>query len=365
MNPLEKYQESLASGILIADPYQANAVKHTQRLFDEMVQQHEETANSGLFKKLWLNNAKKPIKGLYFWGDVGRGKTYLIDSLFECIPFEDKLRVHYGTFFKALHERLQNMPKSPDPLTVIANEFAKQCRLLCIDEFHVDDITDAMIIAGLLEASLKQGMTIIATSNTPIEKLYRNGLQRDRFLPAIGLLLEHTEEVHLDGDQDYRCNQIERFGVFHVTNSNEVPESFKNEYQQLAPHAPIEEKTLQINNRDINVVSHTGHIIWFDFDALCNTPRSSSDYLDLAKTYHTVFLSNVRALDDGQNDIAQRFIQLIDALYDHQAKLIMHTSSPIDALYRGETLNFPFQRTLSRLNAMRSEAYLHQAHRHG
>lgn len=363
MTPIEKYQQAVNTGILEPDPYQEQAVVHTQRLYDEMLADHAAATNSGLFKKLWINHAKKPLKGLYFWGGVGRGKTFLIDSLFECIPFEDKLRVHYGTFFKALHNRLQNMPKSPDPLVVIANEFAKQCRLLCIDEFHVDDITDAMIIAGLLEASFKQGMTIVATSNISIENLYQNGLQRDRFLPAIDLLIQHTEEFHLAGNTDYRRNQIEKFGVFHVADSNEVPESFKNEYQQLAPHSPIKAQTIQINNRDIKVISYTGHIIWFDFDALCNTPRSSSDYLDLAKNYHTVFLSNVRTLDDEQNDIAQRFIQLIDALYDHQVKLIMHTTSPIKNLYRGESLDFPFQRTLSRLNAMRSENYLHQAHR--
>ncbi|MDH5544279.1 MAG: cell division protein ZapE [Gammaproteobacteria bacterium] len=355
--PLEKYQTDLAHQLISADPAQQKAVVHTQRLYEDLLNSSQ--ARPNLFGKL-LRKKPQIVKGLYFWGGVGRGKTYILDSFYECLPFSAKRREHFSTFFGGIHNLLSTLPRSPDPLKVIAKRIADETRILCIDEFHVDDITDAMIIAGLLEALFARGVVLVTSSNIEVTQLYKNGLQRDRFLPAITLLQQYTEIVHLEGETDYRKLLLEKHGTYHI---NAPEQQLEIEFKSLAPENIRWRFELILNRRPISAIAQSADIAWFDFDQLCNTPRSSSDYIALAKTYHTVMLSNVPVMGEGNNDIAQRFIQLIDALYDHKVKLIVAATHSPENLYRGNTLAFPFQRTASRLHEMRSQEYLASAHR--
>lgn len=359
MTPLDKYKSDLDKKSFRFDPAQEKAVIHTQRLYDDL----SSTASSpGILKRL-LKQPVDPVKGIYLWGDVGRGKTYIMDSFYECLPFTNKKRMHFNHFMKHVHDCLKSLPKSPDPLKIVGKQFAADTRILCLDEFHVDDITDAMILGGLLEALFNNGVCLATTSNIDPEKLYLNGLQRERFLPAIALLIKHTEVVELNGLKDYRMELLEQHGTFHLTPLEESDKIIQNELEDIAPETIQNNIELRLNNRNIKVKGLAGDVIWLDFDQICNTPRSSSDYIELASNYHTVMISQICSMSDGQNDVAQRFIQLIDALYDHSVKLILASACPAEAIYTGKALNFSFQRTLSRLHEMRSSRYLALAHR--
>ena len=356
--PTEKYLSDLEQKGLQPDPAQEKAVEYTQHLFEQLV------SNSSSKTPFLKNILSKPlpIKGLYFWGGVGRGKTYIIDSFFECLPFTNKRRVHFNTFFKEIHDALKDLPKSPDPLKIVASNIAASSQVLCIDEFHVDDITDAMIIAGLLQVLFDKGVTLVATSNIAVKDLYKNGLQRERFMPAIKLLEAHTDVVEIEGEMDFRKNLLEKHGLYHIADDT-LEQKLKQEFTLLAPNRIEENRTITVNNRPIEVKAVSDDLAWFDFNQLCNTPRSSSDYIDLARNFHTLIISTLPIMSEGNNDIAQRFIQLVDALYDHQVKLIIGAETAPDALYVGQALSFPFQRIISRLNEMRSNEYLSAAHK--
>jgi len=358
--PIQKYFSDLEQKGLRPDPAQQVAVEHTQRLYEEIIA-HEGNRKS-LLQKIVGGKARASVKGLYLWGGVGRGKTYIIDSFYECLPFQEKRRVHFNTFFKEIHDTLKDLPKSPDPLKIVANKIALFTRVLCIDEFHVDDITDAMIIAGLLQALFDKGVTLVATSNIAATDLYKNGLQRERFVPAIELLKTHTEIVELKGELDFRKSLLEKHGLYHLVDEA-LEQRLEQEFGLLAPDSIERDYSILVNKREIQVKATSDDLAWFDFNQLCNTPRSSSDYIDLARNYHTLVINTVPVMADGSNDVAQRFIQLVDALYDHQVKLILGAEAVPEQIYTGQSLVFPFQRIISRLHEMRSEKYLSSAHK--
>lgn len=358
--PIQKYFFDLEQKGLCADPAQKVAVEHTQRLYEEIVAR--EGSKKSLLQKITGGKTLEPVKGLYLWGGVGRGKTYIIDSFFECLPFVEKRRVHFNTFFKEIHNALKDLPRSPDPLKIVADELALSTRVLCIDEFHVDDITDAMIIAGLLQALFDKGVILVATSNIAAKDLYKNGLQRDRFVPAIELLKKHTVIAELEGELDFRKSLLEKHGLYHLVD-DALEQRLELEFSLLAPDGIDRDYNILVNKREIQVKATSDDLAWFDFNQLCNTPRSSSDYIDLARNYHTLVINTVPVMADGSNDVAQRFIQLVDALYDHQVKLILGAETAPEQLYSGQSLVFPFQRIISRLHEMRSEKYLSSAHK--
>lgn len=361
MTPIEAYEKSLKQKHFRSDAAQKQGVLLTQALYDQLLNSSKTKEKNGLLS--FLKKPKKIItKGLYFWGGVGRGKSFIIDSFFDCLPFNEKKRIHFNHFMQDIHRQLRVLPKTPDPLKVISKDLANRYRVICIDEFHVDDITDAMILGGLLEAMFSEGIVLVTTSNIEPDELYKNGLQRDRFLPAIELIKEYTTIFHLKSETDYRLQLLEQEGTFHVVAPHESHEIMETYLQQLANTMIERNRSICVNDRDIQCRAITPHQIWFEFSELCQTPRSSSDYIHLAQQYQTLMISNISPMSDGQNDIAQRFIQLIDALYDHNVKFIATALSEPGQLYSGQSLQFAFERTVSRLVEMRSDSYLAKPH---
>ncbi len=359
MTPLERYQTDLQQPNFLADPLQRQAVAHTQRLYQELLT--VQTQKPGMFARLFKNKPRY-TKGLYFMGGTGRGKTYLLDCFYESLPFKEKYRVHFHRFMLEIHARLKELPPSPDPLQVIGAELAQRYRILCLDEFHVHDIGDAMIMAGLLQALFEHGLILAATSNIPIKQLYKNGLQRERFLPAISELQENLEEVNLQDGQDYRLYRLTHGDTYQVVTGNNSHDWLAQRFTDLAPSTPKHGRQLHINHRDIPYIALADDVVWFDFQVLCNTPRAASDYIEIALQFHTLCLSGIPVMTEAQDDVAKRFIHLVDALYDHNVKLIATAVAMPDQLYTGRRLAFAFQRTRSRLYEMTSQDYMNRPH---
>lgn len=358
MTPLELYQSNLLKDGFSADEAQQLAVEHTQQLYLELI---EAKQNTGLLRRLL--SKPKTIRGLYLWGGTGRGKTFLIDSFYACLPFKEKFRTHFHSFMRDIHSQLQLLPKTTDPLDCIAQTMATKMRLLCLDEFHIHDIGDAMIMANLLKAIHRHGITLVATSNIAIIDLYKNGIQRERFMNTIDFLKQNNTELNMGHGTDYRFRTLKRNGTYFI-NTNNTSESFLQ--KQMASLAPCPTKThrqIEINGRSIDYIAMADDVIWFDFNAICNTPRSDSDYIAIAEQFHTVLLGNIPVIQEGHDNIAKRFIHLIDALYDYQVKCIISAAAAAENLYQGRLLSLAFERTISRLTEMDSQAYLSRPHR--
>jgi cell division protein ZapE len=364
MTPLERYQADLKRPDFFHDAAQETAVRHLQRLYDDLVAQDGKGA-SGLFGKLFSKKPQGPVKGLYFWGGVGRGKTYLVDTFFDALPFEQKTRTHFHRFMKRVHEEMTTLKGEKNPLTIIGKRFADESRVICFDEFFVSDITDAMILATLLEELFKNGVSLVATSNIVPDGLYKDGLQRARFLPAIALLKQHTESVNVDSGIDYRLRALEQAELFHWPLGPAAEESLEKSFVSLLPeHCKVlENEPLKIENRAITARKVGDDVAWFEFRELCDGPRSQNDYIELGKIFHAVLLANVEQMGGAKEDMARRFINLVDEFYDRNVKLIISAEVELKDLYSGGRLNFEFQRTLSRLLEMQSHEFLSRAHK--
>lgn len=381
-SPLEVYQSQLGDK-LVDDPSQQAAIKALDVLFGNLTKRKAPSCS--------------PIKGLYLWGDVGRGKTYLMDLFYDCLPDEGKLRLHFHRFMARIHQALNEHSGEQDPLVRIAHDWAKTCRVLCFDEFFVSDIADAMILAGLFECLFKQGVVLIATSNMPIEDLYKNGLARHKFLPCIALLQQHTEMLHLNGKLDHRLHSTNPEITTPAISGPSLNMGIKGEIDFEAiflglthtiAHQTINTSSLNICHREIPVIRATpgevpNSVAWFDFSALCDGHRSQLDYMDIANRFSTVMLSDVpylggevrgwikaRGTEDGIGDnqamstgervvsyassdnSARRFISLIDELYDQNVILYLNSDVPLAELYKEGALLFEFRRTYSRLMEM-------------
>ncbi|TRX76260.1 cell division protein ZapE [Pseudomonas mangiferae] len=363
MTPLERYQADLKRPDFFRDAAQENAVRHLQRLYDDLV--HNARHKPGLLAKLFGGDAPRPTKGLYFWGGVGRGKTYLVDTFFESLPFKEKVRTHFHRFMKRVHEELKTLKGEKNPLTIIGKRFAAEARVICFDEFFVSDITDAMILATLLEELFKNGVTLVATSNIVPDGLYKDGLQRARFLPAIALLKEHTEVVNVDSGVDYRLRHLEQAQLYHWPLDQAAEDSLRKSFRALTPECTQaqENEQLMIENRPIRARLTCDDVAWFDFRELCDGPRSQNDYIELAKIFHAVLVSGVEKMNASKDDMARRFINLVDEFYDRNVKLILSAEVELKDLYAGGRLEFEFQRTLSRLLEMQSHEFLSRPHR--
>ena len=363
MTPLERYQADLKRPDFFHDAAQENAVRHLQRLYDDLIAR--EQGKSGLMGKLFGKKPQGPVKGLYFWGGVGRGKTYLVDTFFDALPFEQKMRTHFHRFMKRVHEEMRTLKGEKNPLTIIGKRFADEARVICFDEFFVSDITDAMILATLMEELFKNGVSLVATSNIVPDGLYKDGLQRARFLPAIALLKEHTDIVNVDSGVDYRLRALEQAELFHFPLGPAAEESLLTSFRSLLPDCThmVENEALMIENRAINVVRVCEDVAWFEFRELCDGPRSQNDYIELGKIFHAVILANVEQMSVAKDDMARRFINLVDEFYDRYVKLIISAEVELKDLYTGGRLSFEFQRTLSRLLEMQSHEFLSRPHR--
>lgn len=365
MTPLEKYQHDLQRPDFSYDKAQEYAVSQLDRLYHDLIDRYENRPRS-----LWARIApsartmqNEPCKGLYFWGGVGRGKTYLVDTFFECIPFRAKMRIHFHRFMQRVHNDLKVLQGEKNPLDIVAEQLAKEARVLCFDEFFVTDITDAMILGGLMEKLFARGVTLVATSNIVPDQLYRDGLQRARFLPAIELINKYTEIINVDSGVDYRLRTLEQAEIYHSPLDESSESSLRSSFESLAPEPGHDKQAIEINGREIKTRSVADDVLWCDFRALCDGPRSQNDYIELARIYHAVLISGVPVMGGAQDDMARRFVNMIDEFYDRNVKLIMSGAAPIDQLYSGGRLEFEFQRTRSRLLEMQSREYLARPHK--
>jgi len=363
MTPLERYQADLKRPDFFHDAAQETAVRHLQRLYDDLIAAGDN--KPGLFGKLLGKKNHDPVKGLYFWGGVGRGKTYLVDTFFEALPFKEKTRTHFHRFMKRVHEDLTSLSGEKNPLQAIAKRYAAETRVICFDEFFVSDITDAMILATLLEELFKNGVSLVATSNIVPDGLYKDGLQRARFLPAIALLKEHTVIVNVDSGVDYRLRALEQAELFYWPLNEGAEISLNKSFVSLVPDCvkAQENEVLMIENRGITARKVCDDVAWFEFRELCDGPRSQNDYIELAKIFHAILISNVEQMGVNEDDLARRFINLVDEFYDRNVKLIISAAVELKDLYTGGRLNFEFQRTLSRLLEMQSHEFLSRAHK--
>jgi cell division protein ZapE len=362
----EIYRAQLEQRGFRADPAQEAAVEALDNLRQRLIRAQAKRPASGaarLLSKLGKRKADRPEKGLYLWGSVGRGKTWLMDLFFQSLPFEAKRRRHFHRFMYDVHANLRKLENREAPLELVAEEIARDTRVLCFDEFFVSDIADAMILGTLMKALFSRGVTLVATSNVPPKDLYRDGLQRQRFLPAIRLLEENTLVLAMAGNTDYRLRQLTEAGTYLDSADPKTRERLEALFEDLADSDPSTDAFIEIAGRKIPVVKESENVIWFEFDALCEGPRSQNDYIEIAREYQSVIVSNVPPLPPARENAARRFIALVDELYDRHVNLIVSAAAAPASLYQGEKLKFEFQRTASRLTEMQSEEYLATEHR--
>jgi cell division protein ZapE len=354
--PLAIYESLITDGGYKPDPAQRNAVRELDRIWMEL------TAHpvSGWWSKV-RGKQRQPVTGLYLWGGVGRGKTWLMDMFFDSLPGKDKLRIHFHRFMARVHAALKAKTATRDPLTEIAREWAAQYRVLCFDEFFVADIADAMLLGGLLQALFAEGVTLIATSNVTPNDLYRDGLQRGKFLPAIESLKKHSLSLHVDGRRDFRLRLLQRSEIFLQPLDEHAETSLGEAFQSMSAGCSLE-SSLEINGRMLHARKRGDGIIWFNFKELCERATSTADYIEIARAFNTVMLSGVPLMDESNADATRRFINLIDEFYDRNVKMLISAENPIDGLYSGNRLAFEFQRTASRLTEMQSNDYLAKPH---
>jgi len=300
-------------------------------------------------------------RGIYLWGGVGRGKTFLMD-LFHAHLRVPGTRHHFHRFMKHVHGRLGRIRDREEPLAYVASELARDQRVLCLDELFVSDIADAMILGGLFAALDARGVTLVFTSNAPPTELYRDGLQRSRFLPAIALIERCTETVNVDAGNDYRLRQLETAPLYLDSSDPFAESSLALRFEEIAGEIGEPDGTLAVEGREIRVRRRGAGVVWFDFEAVCGGPRSASDYVEIARDFHTVIVSGVPVFEEGRNDPARRFIALVDEFYDRNVKLVLSAAAPAATLYRGERLAFEFERTRSRLAEMQTHEYLARPH---
>ena len=308
------------------------------------------------------SNARAPERGLYLWGPVGRGKTWLMDLFFHSLPFPERRRRHFHRFMHDVHARLKTLADVASPLEAVAAGIARDTRVLCFDELFVTDIADALILAGLFQGLFRRGVTLVATSNFPPADLYRDGLQRQRFLPAIELIERHADIVTVDGGSDYRLRRLTQAGTYLSSADPATPGHLQALFAELSGHSHAANGVIEVEGRDVPVIGQSESAVWLDFQALCGGPRSQEDYIEIARNYPAVIVSNVPSLDERRNDETRRFIALVDELYDRRVKLVVSAAAAPHELYRGERLKFEFQRAASRLTEMQSEEYLVRAH---
>lgn len=361
MSIREAYEASLRSHDHEQDPAQLEIVGHLEEL---RLQLHSLRRERGL--RTWLRrgsrNRERAVRGLYIWGGVGRGKTFLMDVFFDALDIEDKKRIHFHRMMREVHDRLNSLGEVEDPLDKVAVDIADETRVLCFDEFFVSDIGDAMILGRLLDALFRRGITLVATSNAHPDDLYKDGLQRQRFLPAIQSLLENTEVVHLGGDTDYRLRLLQQAGTYLTPDDDDARDRLQHLFDESASSQIARGTALDVNGRDIQVVQCAKGIAWFEFGDLCDGPRSQNDYIEIARWYPTVIVSGVPVFSGKLEDQARRFIALVDEFYDRRVKLILTAAAAPDYLYAGSKLGFEFDRTVSRLVEMQSTDYLAAPH---
>lgn len=355
---VDAYDAALEAKGYTADPAQTRAIAALQRCADDWTAYKNKRSNS--LKKLF---ARPPIpRGVYMYGGVGRGKSFLMDCFFQAVPIERKTRLHFHEFMREVHRELRELQGTVNPLDELGKRMAKRFKLICFDEFHVADVTDAMILHRLLVALFANGVGFVTTSNFKPDDLYPNGLHRDRILPAIELLNERLEVLNVDAGTDYRSLTLALMDFYHQPNGAQADAAMTQAFNLLA-EAQDEEPVVHIEARDITARRKAGSVIWFDFRVLCGGPRSQNDYLEIAAQFQTVFLSDVPEMGIRHASEARRFTWLVDVLYDRRVKLVMSAAVPPEQLYVEGPMAHEFVRTVSRLAEMQSQGFLDEARR--
>ena len=366
-SPKQRYQNDLKKQGFAADMAQASAVGDFEYLFKAMLvrdQQSLMSPSKKLLKSLFYTTFPAP-KGLYLWGGVGRGKTYLMDNFYESLPFENKMRVHFHRFMRRVHQELKGLKGQVNPLRKVAKKIADETCIICFDEFFVSDIADAMILATLLDELFSLDVCLVTTSNIMPDQLYKDGLQRVRFLPAIDLINQHCKVINVDGGTDYRLRALEKAPLYCFPLSEQAASDITNIFERLVPvEGEIKSNVdLEVEGRSIPVIKLSEDIVWFAFSSICEGPRSQNDYIDIAREFHAVIISDVPVMGVDNDDAARRFVNLVDEFYDRNVKLAISAAEPLHMLYSDGRLSFEFERTQSRLLEMQTHEYLAKPHR--
>jgi len=356
----EAYEHSLDREGHVEDPAQLELIARLEELQQRIVAQPPR--RGGLRTMFFRDEPREPVRGIYIWGGVGRGKTFLMDLFFESLSIDDKKRVHFHRMMQDVHARMKRLGSVEDPVDKVAAAIAREIRVLCFDEFFVSDIGDAMILGRLLDGLFRRGVTLVATSNAKPEDLYHDGLQRQRFLPAIDLINAHCDVVNMDGGIDYRLRLLQKAGTYLCPDDDEAMRRLEFFFGESASTKIENDIDLDVNGRPIRARRCAKGVAWFRFDDICDGPRSQADYIELARWYPTVIVSGVPRFDGSLDDQARRFIALVDEFYDRRVKLILSAEVGASELYAGTRLAFDFERTTSRLVEMQSTDYLALPH---
>ncbi|MCJ2378018.1 cell division protein ZapE [Vibrio sp. ZSDZ34] len=365
MTPIEKYNNDIEVNGFQRDPAQRQAVESLDQLYHEFVEYLAfEPPKLTMLQKLFGQKQQEatPPQGLYFWGGVGRGKTYLMDAFFDSLPTSRKMRVHFHRFMYRVHDELTKLGDVADPLEHVAETFKKETDVVCFDEFYVSDITDAMILGTLLQALFKRGIILVATSNIPPHDLYKNGLQRARFVPAIKLIEKNCRILNVDSGIDYRLRTLEQAEIYHSPLDKAAGENLQRYFEQLVNDDRVHDDSIEINHRDIPIIAAADGVLYATFEQLCMSMRSQNDYIEISRLYHTVLLADVKQMGTTIDDASRRFIALVDEFYERNVKLIISAEVEMEDLYTTGQLEFEFRRCISRLTEMQSHDYLALEH---
>lgn len=358
LSPKAWYQAASEKPGFIHDEAQAAAIEELDLLWHQLVE-FKNKRNRFLGRSL---RSPDVPKGLYFWGGVGRGKSFLMDAFYACVPYRRKRRIHFHNFMAEVHRELRALAGSKDPLLAYADKIARDTRLLCFDEFHVSDIADAMMLGRLLSALFERGVVLVTTSNYAPDSLYPNGLQRQNFLPTIELIKRELKVLNVDGGNDYRLRELTREPLFMVPADAASEEKMEQLFQRLSHGVEQKKRSIQVLGREIPVKRLAAGVIWFDFLALCDGPRAQTDYLEIATEYHTVFVSGIPKITAREASIARRFTWLVDVFYDNRVKLVASAAAEPEQLCTEGVQAGEFFRTASRLTEMQSRSYLELPH---
>ncbi len=359
ISPKAWYRAACERAGFVSDARQIAAIEELEKHWQQLIA-FKTKRNQFLGRSLLSPNVPK---GLYIWGGVGRGKTFLMDGLYHCLPYQRKRRIHFHNFMVEVHHEMKQLADELDPLMALADKIGRSTRLLCLDEFHVDDIADAMILGRLLAAILERGVILLITSNYPPDGLYPNGLQRQKFLPAIALLESELKVLHLDSDTDYRLLQMERAPLFMVSADAATDGHMRSLFLRLTAGMHADVDFIQVRQIRIPVRRAAREVVWFDFSELCGGNHDQSDYLEIAHRYPTVFLSDIPKMTAENAAEARRFAWLIDVLYDNRVKLVASLEGELDTLYGEARHDSESQRIASRLTEMQTRRYLELPHR--
>lgn len=359
--PLERYQAALATGDFSEDAVQLAAVTYMDNLYHEIIKS-QDSSGGGWFSSLFKSKPVMP-KGLYMWGGVGRGKTWMMDMFYESLPIKRKMRMHFHHFMQRVQRELVALQGQADPLKKVADIIHQEAVVICFDEFFVSNVSDAMILGDLFSMLFDRGITLVATSNIEPSGLYKNGIHRDRFLPAIAQVEKHTTVMNIDAGIDYRLRLLKQAKLYSSPLTDDTKDWLSERFDTLAGGQTISTSPIVIGGRNIDIIKRTETMLLADFRALCMQPRSAADFIEIANDFDTVMVDNVPALNDTLMDPTRRLIYLVDEFYDRRVKLLIRAEQSILTLYQGEKLAFEIERTRSRLLEMQSEEYLAEEHR--